>query len=299
MLAGLILKIIEARRLDVYDLKTYSAFDNKTIYDDLIKLIGQEAFDYFIDPMLGAIFGYSSKEFSKAMFLAVLSKFLNLRLYTFKEGINKLILELAKRNEVRLNTRVISIQRLKDRVVIKAQSNNGKELSYEAKQVIIAVPGNTVLPILKNPNKREKDFFSQVKYSNLGYVFFKSKELIFTDTDIAWLPTKENSSFASVAIIKKEGAMYYYSAELRKDYKEKELEKKINKQIGIKEFKIIFKVFWQSAVPKFKPGYLSRVNQYINTFNKKDRIFYCGDYLEMPSTEGALTSGLKIAKLFS
>ena len=141
LLFGLFSKLIEARKIDLYDIGSYLQYDNINIYEDLIKLIGQEGFDYFIDPMLNSIFGYPSKEFSKALFLAVLTKLFNSDLYSFKEGINQLVLKLANQLDVRENMRVVSVKKLSKKVIVTTKTELNKELVFEANKVIVAIPG--------------------------------------------------------------------------------------------------------------------------------------------------------------
>lgn len=306
LLFGLFTKLIEARKIDLYVLSSYLQYDNTNIYNDLIKFIGQDDFDYFIDPMLNAVFGYSSKEFSKALFLAVLTKLFNSKLYSFKGGINQLVLKLAIELDVRKDMEVISVKRLNNRVIVTVKTKQNSNLIFEADKAIIAIPGNNVLKILIEPNKIEREFFSKVEYSKLGYVFLKSKEILLKGVETVWLPLKESKYFASFGVIKKLGDVFYYSIELRNNIIDKltknkniDLKDLIKQQTNIKEFEIIHIQIWQSAVPKFKPGYLTIMDKFLQKMNKDNQVFYCGDYLENPSTEGALTSGLRIARLIN
>jgi|GEM_PF-6856554 len=308
LLLNLFIKLNEARTIDLYDLKTYLSFDGKSIYDDLINKVGQDSFDYFIDPMLEAIFGYSSKNFSKALFLAVLTKLFNSRLYSFKNGINQPLLKMANKVDVRTNLEVIKIKKMDKKVLVIANAIKNNEIIFEANKVIIAIPGNKVLKILDNPTPEEKNFFSQVEYSKMGYVFLKTKENILKNTETVWLPFKEDKNFAGFGLIKKLREHFYYSVELREGFinrliknsnKNLLLRKLIKNQLGLENFKIVFIKIWDSAVPVFFPGYLTTMFEFIRLINTNNSIFYCGDYLESPSTEGALTSGLKIANLIT
>ena len=54
---------------------------------------------------------------------------------------------------------------------------------------------------------------------------------------------------------------------------------------------------WHSALPICKPGYFKQVLNFKEKTKKANRrIYYCGDYLENPSIEGALTSAISLAK---
>ena len=145
-----------------------------------------------------------------------------------------------------------------------------------------------------------------MEYSKLGYVFIKSKEELLQGIETVWLPQKESKYFTSFGIIKKIKDTFYYSIELRENIineltydKNINLKNLIKQQMKIKEFEIIHTKIWQSAVPKFKPIYLTLMFRFLQTMNKVNQIFYCGDYFENPSTEGALTSGLRVANLIN
>lgn len=304
LLFGLLVKLIEARKIDIYNIESLLPFDNKSSYKDLINFIDKEGMDYFIDPMLNSLFGYSSKDFSRALFLSILTKLFDNKLYSFKDGINQLILKLSVQLDVRENIEVVSIKRLKDKVTVFTKNEKNSEHIFEADKIIIAIPGNKVLDILTSPKKEERDFFSKIEYSKLGYFFLKSKENLPLNAETVWLPLKESRSFASFGKIKKLKNVFYYSVELRENTVNKIMSSKdvnlrnlIEKELGFKNFEIIYSHLWDSALPKFKPGYLTAMYRFKNTMKKNNTIFYCGDYLENPSTEGALTSGLKVAQL--
>jgi len=53
---------------------------------------------------------------------------------------------------------------------------------------------------------------------------------------------------------------------------------------------------WPSLVPQFYPGYYHALRDFQRRTDRTDRLFFAGDYLIAPYTEGALTSGLRAAK---
>jgi protoporphyrinogen oxidase len=52
---------------------------------------------------------------------------------------------------------------------------------------------------------------------------------------------------------------------------------------------------WPLAMPKYYQGYLTQVKQFLDKEQGTKGLYYCGDYLNAPWTEGALRMGKKVA----
>lgn len=52
---------------------------------------------------------------------------------------------------------------------------------------------------------------------------------------------------------------------------------------------------WPEAIPKFEVGRVRRIKELIEAMRHQKTLFFCGDYLNGPYTEPALTRGLSVA----
>lgn len=298
LIVTLIKKLFEARKTNLYDTNSYLKFDDIDIYQDLIQKAGQENLDYFFNPMCEALFLYDMKEFSKAIFLAALSKLMFIKLYSFPKGIGYINQKIANKVNVKLGVKVKSVNRLKGKIIIKTD-----KADYECSQVVIAITGDRVLNLIDNPYGYEEEFFSKIKYSKGGYAYLQGKTDYFQKYSTVWLPKKENPQFASIGLnqnIKNKTSSIYFDIEIREKANrliqdKNKLKQSIKNLINVKRLQILHTHFWDSALPKFIPGHIKKIIEFARKSEGEKQIFYCGDYLENPSTEGALTSGLKAA----
>lgn len=302
--------LIRYPNLDMYHLNKALPLDNESVYDFFKKYIPQECFDYLLDPLCNSLFAYDSKEFSKAFFLSVLPKMMKSKFYSFEGGINKLCLKLAQKVPTQCNISVQSINREDNTVVVLADDINKKEkIRYHAKRVIVAIPGNKVLEILNKPTNIEKAFFSNVKYSKSTIIHFKGKSNAFKNFSTIWFPEKENRHITSIvknfynsknrtSDVFELGLRQSFVQELKKrnQFTKENISKILEKELDIQDIQIFHITQWEGMCPKVEPGYLKRRYDFLEKSESEKQIFYCGDYLENPSTEGALTSGLAVAR---
>ncbi|PJE61906.1 hypothetical protein COU87_02090 [Candidatus Roizmanbacteria bacterium CG10_big_fil_rev_8_21_14_0_10_39_12] len=297
-------KLVMSSRLNLYDLKKNLALDDKSVYDDLVDIVEKESFTNLLDPMCEALFWYDSKEFSNVLFLAILRKVLFCKFYSFENGIGKLTQKISEKLDIHYQEKVVSIIRKKVGVTVITNKK-----SYCANRVIVAIPGNEVLNVLDTPTNLESQFFSQIRYSTAAYIFCQAKTKIFSNCNTIWLPEKENEHFSSISKnnhVKNYPSTHFSLAirdsALRKLTTTNRLHKHIISKMIIESFdffqdlQIDYIHIWDSALPKFVPGFLRQKYDFLDKTQFDKQIFYCGDYLESPSVEGALTSGIKLAK---
>jgi protoporphyrinogen oxidase len=304
---AIIIRLLQFRHLNFYKLQDALYLDNKSVYEDLRFLAGEEGFDYLIEPLSTNIFFYGTKDFSRAPFFSIFSKLFKFKTASFPEGIGQLCQAMANNITLQLNTEVKSVKRTAKGVYITTLRDN-KEVIYESKHAILAIPGNRVLDILDNPLPEEKNFFSKVRYSSTVQILCEAKTNLFSEANVIWTIPKEKSNFTSLGIypyrVSLTGITYFMMALREKSFnkliEEQRLSLEYLKQLIEEEFpsltdlKIIDIKVWESAVPKFYPGYLKNLFSFLNRNNSSNGIYYCGDYLENPSTEGALTSSIKL-----
>jgi protoporphyrinogen oxidase len=169
-----------------------------------------------------------------------------------------------------------------------------------------------VLDLLSKPTDDEQIYFSSIQYSSAAYVYCKAKTNLFKNALTIWIPEKEDEYFSAVGInqYKHDKDFSYFAVSIRDEKvhalkKEKKLTKEvlselIQKQLGpFQDFSVIHIHVWNTALPKFVPGHITRIYNFLDQTKDEKLIFFCGDYLENPSTEGALTSAVKLVERIS
>jgi len=309
LIFGVVYLLLKYLRLDFYNLKTAVSLDDQSIYENLRPLVGEEAFDYLVEPFSENVVFNRTRDFSRAAFYSYLLKMVQTQSYSFPEGIGQLIQKMASSLPVELNTLVKSVTRSANGVDIVAL-RNGKEILYQAKAVVLAVPGNHVLDILDNPVPEEKQFFSGIRYASTVQIVGMTKTNLFSEGNFIWTVPKENPYFSALAARPERGTpgdlTGFHIALKDKVYKQlvetgnfdiDHLQDLIQQEFPrLTEVRIIDMQIWESATPVMYPGYIRSVVKFLERPNQHNGIYFCGDYMENPSTEGALTSSQKLLK---
>jgi oxygen-dependent protoporphyrinogen oxidase len=309
LVLGVLVLLVKYRNLDFYDLEKAIYLDDKSTYDDLRKLIGAEAFDYIVEPFSQNVVFYGTKEFSRAFLYSFIPKVPRLKTFSFSQGIGQLNQKMAESVLVQLNVQVKVVRRTPMGVMVTAV-RNGKEVVYQTKRVVLAVQGNRVLEILADPLSEEKDFFSQVRYASTVQIIGTAKTDFFADASSVWTVPKENLSFSSIDSKPwpppTPGSIFFHAALKGSVYRRlletgmfdfAHLQDLIQKEFPrLKDVRVVDMQVWESATPILYPGYLTKAVHFLNRLNGDNRIHFCGDYLENPSTEGALTSSVKLLR---
>ncbi len=299
--------LIKYRGLNIYDRDAALYLDNKSIYDDFRNFAGSEGFDHLLEPLSQNVVFYPTRDFSRAAFYSLLSKIVTMKTFTFPRGIGELCEKMAAQVQIEKNVKVRSVRKTEDGIVITAL-REGKEVTYQTENVILAIPGNRVLDILENPSSDEKEFFSHIRYASTVQILCEGVTNLFNTTNVIWTLPKEESNFTALGNRGREGSSAnstYFIAALRENTfmrlrEANALDSDHLRELILKEFpnisglKIIRVQVWESATPKLYPGYITSVDRFLKRPDWNSGIYFCGDYLENPSTEGALTSSIRL-----
>lgn len=243
---------------------------------------------------------FGTKDLSRAAFYSVLRKLVTMKTFTFPRGIGELNEKMASRVPIELNVQVRSVRRTEDGVVVTAL-REGKEVAYQARKAVVAVPGDRVLGILQDPSPDETAFFSGIRYASTVQILCEGKTDLFREANMIWTLPNDDSNFTALGsrgrgsfiAALRESAFQRLRAAGHLD--PSHLQGLIQKEFsGISGLRIVRVQIWESATPKAYPGYIKSVAAFLEGFDKGNNVYFCGDYLENPSTEGALTSSIKL-----
>lgn len=301
----LIPHILKMGKINPYHMESVSMEDvNKTFEVFFKSQISEEMFEYWAIPMFETMCAYKGDDVSQKAFLAMMAGYLNSDSLVFKQGIGTMPEKLASYLDVKLNATVNSIRSYADFSGAQiSYFHDGKQSLVDADVVVVAVPGNQVLKLLRSKRPAWDRFFSQVAYST-GALHYHLVKTDFTPPvkgtfvpRILGLPVN-NIAFEQYKdghwLILTDPSVYTF------DVNQDENDLVANAVSSIKhvfpDFKGDFvdhKIFrWQNKLPTFRPGYLDSLAKFWSN-PQEGPIYFCGDYFAGPSTGAALYTGLE------
>lgn len=291
-----------------------ASIDHEDMPTLLRRTVGNEAFEYVFGPAFSATFLSGPEEISAAFVLLTLRFLLGgFDLQSFEGGTGRLTAALAERLQVRTSCTVLRVESNREAANVRYQQHDTQRES-DADAVVVALPGSLVPRVCASLLASEKAFFHDVRYVR-GVVVF-----LMTATAPAALP------YYGVAFPRREGLDLYgiavahhkagsapegagllnaaLSAEASSRMWNESDEKIVDLALDnlartpIGRLQPIDAVVyrWDPMLPKFYPGYLSRLGQFLARRERSPRLAFAGDYLIGPYTEAAVTSGIRAAE---
>lgn len=318
--ALIMLKVI-LRRKDIHFINNANALDLDTLsIAEFIKNEGdEELLEYLFQPLISCLTLGEPEDVSAAYGLALFWYSLN-GLWTLKGGIGSLA--TALQDSIGDNIKRNHHAR---KIIIENNQVKGVETDkgfFEATSVICATPATAAVKLLQGGSSGIDEPLKKIRYSTCCHVMSGHNGQILPE---GWysiaLPRKSNSSVAGFSnnAIKSE----YYSPEncslihcytygshakelnqlpdeKIKTHILKEAERYIpdfstNKAVSPPLFTVIKR--WDEAVCLSSPGMISAIHKMkTNNHNSIEGLFLAGEYMYMPSVDGALKSGMDAAQ---
>jgi oxygen-dependent protoporphyrinogen oxidase len=270
------------------------------------KQISAEMFEYWAIPMFETMCAYTGEDVSRKAFLAMMVSYLNAASVTFREGIGMLPKKLAEQVEVELTARVTGIRMKPDGSGVDIRySMNGLEKTVSAERVVVAVPGNHVLPLLDEPRPAWGAFFPKIHYSTGALHYHIAETDYRPPVKGTFVPRSTGLPVNSVAferyqdgrwLMLTDPSVYTFDMAQHPDElaaQAQEVACTIFPALkGTFRAHRIFK--WRDKLPTFRPGYLDALAHFWDD-PQEGPLYFCGDYFAGPSTGGALYSGKECA----
>jgi protoporphyrinogen/coproporphyrinogen III oxidase len=307
---------VERLKTAALPLEDYSAWhqmDDADAYEWSIKNIGEEVYNYLIEPTFEALYFQSPKGSSRAFATAV-SMFpaRGQTIFALKGGNGMLASALAEIANVKLGKKVAEIKEEGDGVVAVTESGE----TFEGQFLILAVTSSNASKLFKTGDAVEERLMA-TKYSttlNIAYgtgepVGGLAKQGIYG----IWVPKKERTHISAIAVESNKNRDRKAKGECINvmlpnasgheliDKSEEEILAAITPELeryfpAISKKLIFTKIFrWREAEPLSPIGRSKDLHTY-RTDKKSRRIFLAGDFMSMPWTDGAAESGMWAAK---
>lgn len=288
-------------------------FDDESVESYVVKLLGRDMLDYFFEPFLKLMWGWESKDTSKAL-LTLLGAMGQQKVWSLKGGLGTLTEVLASRLKVSYQTEVISVNSLGNTVEIKYRSGDAQMDTVVADAVILAVPSPVVLNLWKGIPLVEKQFLNQIRYLPSIAVHFAMAD-DFGENIYGYLfPKLTGKRTAGIGLEHRRlpqnvppGHSLLYTGPSVDDYEKlaqasddaiakwclSDLRDVFGKHVTTKYEHYVFR--WEHALPVLHVGAIRALSAYRNRDQQKP-IFLAGDYMAAPCVEGAVSSGRRAAQ---
>jgi oxygen-dependent protoporphyrinogen oxidase len=284
------------------------------------RLVGEAARDRLIGPMMSALFGCEPGEMSAAFFLLSLRSLgQGASPITFEGGLARLTAELSAAVSVRSDCEVFSVETERSGARVRYRGG-GREHSFLAEAVVVAVPGPVVPDLCRTLTNDERSFFGSVRYAPATQVDVLLEEPprragALEEPGLAFgncFARGEGTGLRAIYLSHREpgagpeGAGHLTvqldeQAALRLSHAKDEeivgftMDAIARTPIGLLPSHQAVVHRWQYARPVFPRGALSRLEQFGVRLARSPRLIFAGDYLIGPTVEGALTSGMQAA----
>lgn len=296
--------------LPINDLAAWADYDDVDAESWSNAYFGREVTDYIVEPPNGGLLFQSLGDTSRALPISIISTFLyqKNKTMTIVGGIDRLSKCLASQLDVRLNSPVRSITVGKTGVELEV----GTE-TVTAHRVILAATASASRALYQEPTTIERELLATPYSSTLAIAVAVKRSYLFPPEYAQvygfYIPEQEGSIFSGMTLeeFKEERRlgdgqllMIFLSGKAGSemmDWKDEAVVPvvldEIDRYFASLSGNVLFtKVYrWREAVAMSPVGRGRNVAQYRQSVNKSTRIFLAGDYMGMPSTEGAAETG--------
>lgn len=296
-------------RLDnPYHLERAPGADLDETYEAFFKEhINEEMFEYWAIPMFETMCSYTGEDVSRKAFLAMLASYLNADSMGFKDGIGTLPETLATHVPVELGAQVQRITTSPDRSGVSIdymQQSAPKKVDAEC--VIVAVPGNYVLPLFDDPRPAWQSFFPKVNYSCTAMQFHIAETDFKPGVIGAFVPRASGKPINAIGfeewkdgrwLILTDPSVYTFNLQDSDDILVERATQVMEEVFpALKDTLRAHRIFrWPEKVPTLRLGYLDALADFWED-PQEGPVYFCGDYFAGPSTGGALYSGKEAAE---
>jgi oxygen-dependent protoporphyrinogen oxidase len=292
---------------NAYHLEQAAGPDDPVTYEEFFKTrISEEMFEYWAIPMFETMCAYTGKDVSRKAFLAMMASYLNADSVTFKGGIGVLPERLASQLNVELEACVQNIAMYPDGSGAKVTYLAGGSMkTIPANKVVVAVPGNHVLPLFNDPLPAWNAFFPKVGYSTGALQYHVCQTDYQPENTGTFVPRSSKLPVNSVAfeqfkdgrwLLLTDPSVYTFNIHEDQDVLvQRAIQVATMIYPQLKGTFISHKIFrWKDKVPTFRTGYLDALSRFWAE-PQEGPVYFCGDYFAGPSTGGALYTGKECA----
>jgi len=319
----LALQVLRRRHLlDPWHPEQAAAIDREDMAGFLRRTVGDEAFEFLLQPAFSSTFDAEPEDLS-AVFALLALRFVagGFRLECFEGGLGLLTETLASRLRVHRGREVISVETEADgarvRYATMHTDRTGRSERVErtllADAVLVAVPGALVARICPLLTPDEQAFFAGVRYVRgiIAYLLLERSPATLPYYGVAF-PRREGIGLYGLAVDHhKPGVCPPGAGLVNVALRAREAERLWSEPDAAVEAFVLDELArtpvgrlaaretivhrWDPMLPLFGPGYTRKLQAFRSRRERSPRLAFAGDYLVGPYTEMACSSGLRAA----
>ncbi len=306
---------------DFFDLSTTApSLNTEDAAHFLNRTVSREVAQYVADPFVGALHFHDSTEVSTSLlytFIDMLVRKKNFSARYPKGGIQAIPNALAKNLTVALTSNVQAVTSTAEDGV-RVRVNDGDEL-FDA--VLLACPAPAAHALLKEPTQAQTKMLSSIHYASTIVLAYKVPANLFSDnTHGIYVPFVESALISTAFNEGKKGTallndgmtllvVYLYDAAAKEmmEWPDDAIAARVwpelericpEAQQRKNEITLHDMQRWPLAMPKFDCTSINAARTFVTEGHQgHGNIFFAGDYLNSPWTEGAARCGVRVAKL--
>ncbi len=305
---------------DFFDLTTVPmALSEKSAQEHLYRHVHRDVADYLADSFTGALHFHRTDEISSGVLLSLMRMMLGNKNFSArhpKGGVRSIPLALASRVRVVTSADIKSITPATNSTKAALHTGESTEV-FDA--VIAACPAPAARSLLVDPTEAQKDLLNSIEYASTMTLAVKVPVGFFADTThCIYVPFVENPIICSAIYEARKGAelthggstllsIYLYDhgarvlAPLSREEKIARILtefKKVCPEARAREHEMTVHSLkeWNCAMPKFTAQLVRAVQTFVRDGHQgTGDIYFIGDYMGSPWTEGAARSGVRMA----
>ncbi|MBP7057132.1 FAD-dependent oxidoreductase [Candidatus Gracilibacteria bacterium] len=298
---------------DIFDLGELAVHDNphENGYDFMVKRIGKEASDYLVDAYSTTYQFHRATEISKGALMGILysvkTSLGGWALQRTQGGMQALPDAFAARLNVQCGHAVLNVTADADGCSVDGER-------FDA--VVMASTANMTDVIYTNPTAAQKQLLQKARYAASISVAFRVPRELLPKIAVVWVPFVESSMISGMVNESMKGEELTTETDtllctwLHEDFARSIMDKTDEEIFAIikPELLRVCPWFsnehqlhghdlqrWHQAMPKFYPGYLAEVKNFVANNQGDQNVFFCGDYMNLLWTEGSLRGGQRTA----
>ncbi|TAK05666.1 FAD-dependent oxidoreductase [Patescibacteria group bacterium] len=289
--------------------------DHANAYDYMRVRAGREVSDYFVDAFSTTYQFHRAREISLGALLGIMQSIQKDKdrwhLHRTAGGMQALPDAMAARlPDVRLNAAVSAVTGGEQvRVFV-----DGSEDAFDA--VVVAAPAPSIAALYKNPTAAQRDILAGSRFAATISVSFRVRRALLPDTAVVWVPYVESEKICGYVNEAMKGDDALQDGDtLLNLWLHEDFARQIMDKSDAEIFAAVKKAFlpicpwvsspadvrehdlerWPLAMPKFAHGHLRAVKTFMEHGQGGQNVFFAGDWLNSPWTEGALRCGKRVA----
>lgn len=298
-----------------FNLSALTDHDEGNAYSYMHDRLGKDIADYLVDAFTTTYQFHRATEISKGALLGILSSIKRdgngWDLHRTKGGMQALPNAFAHRLNVRTGCGASDVTAHKDTVMV----TSGQTESFDA--VVLACQAPNSLRLYTNPTDAQRSIVESARYAASISIAFRVPTARLKDYSVVWIPFVESQKLSGFVNESMKGDELIHDGQslictwMHEDVANSLMDASDEMifDVAKKEFVRVCPWFtepeqlvnhdlqrWPLAMPKFYPGYLKNVQTFLEDHQGEQNVFFCGDYLNAPWTEGALRNGQRVAK---